>query len=125
MKQVLCTHCGQKADVAQRAMSVFCPHCKKRLILEDYRFKTYQAVREIATCGHVTVEKKGVVSARVLAGNLTIKGRVQGNVRVRERIEITKTGTIQGDICASRLVVANGAKLDGFCRIGEGYSQDA
>jgi cytoskeletal protein CcmA (bactofilin family) len=100
-------------------MSVFCPHCRQRLILEDYRIKTYQAVREIATCGDVIVEKKGAVAARVLAGNLTVKGKVQGNVRVQDRVEITKTGIVQGDICAPRLVVAIGAKVAGFCRIGE------
>ena len=99
-------------------MSVFCPHCKQRLILESYKVKTYKAVKEFTTCGDIVVEKKGAVAAKVFAQNLTIKGRVQGDVKVRDKVEIAKTGKIKGDIQAPRLVVKEGATLDGFCRIG-------
>ena len=99
-------------------MSVFCPHCKKRLILEDFRIKTYKAVREFATCGDVVVEKRGKVAAQMLAQNLVVKGMVQGDVRAREKIEIGRTGQVHGDISAPRLVVKAGAKIRGFCRIG-------
>lgn len=118
MKVVHCTHCTGRAEVAEKAMSVFCPHCKKRLILEDFRIKTYKAVREFATCGDVVVEKRGKVAAQVLAQNLVVKGMVQGNVRAREKIEIGRTGQVHGDISAPRLVVKAGAKIRGFCRIG-------
>ena len=120
MKVVRCTHCDAEAEVATKAMSVFCPHCNTRLILEDYRIKTYKAVREFATCGDVVVEKRGTVAAKVLAQNLVIKGQVQGEVRARGKIEITGTGRVQGDLCAPRLVVKAGARIRGFCRIGPG-----
>ncbi len=118
MKRVLCTHCGGEDEVAERAMSVFCSHCRQRLILEDYRIKSYHAVREFATCGDVVVEKRGTVAARVIVGNLLVKGRVQGDVRARGKIEVTRSGEIRGDLSAPRLVVEGGATLKGFCRIG-------
>ncbi len=99
-------------------MSIFCPHCKKRLILENYRIKTYTAVREFATCGDVVVEKRGTVAARVLAENLVIKGSVQGELKARDKIEVSRTGQVRGDISALRLVVKSGARISGFCRIG-------
>ncbi|HUU84130.1 MAG TPA: polymer-forming cytoskeletal protein [Phycisphaerae bacterium] len=120
MKLVRCTHCTGEIEVADKAMSVFCPHCRQRLILENYRVKTYKAVREFATCGDVVVEKRGTVAARVLAENLLIKGTVQGVVQARDKVEITRTGRVQGDISAPRLVVKLGGRIKGFCRIGPG-----
>ncbi len=120
MKLVRCTHCTGEAEVADKAMSIFCPHCKKRLILEDFRIKSYTAVREFATCGDVVVEKRGAVAARVLVGSLLVRGRVQGEVQARDKVEVARTGEVRGDICAPRLIVRSGAMIKGFCRIGPG-----
>ena len=116
-KSVVCTHCGGSVDVARRAMSVFCPYCKTRLILENYRIKTYHASRLFATCGDIVVEKSGLVSAPIRAENLTVRGRVQGDVEARGVVQVAATGQVRGDICATRLVVSSGAQLNGFCRI--------
>jgi len=118
MKRVLCTHCGGECEVADRAMSVFCSHCRRRLILEDFRIRSYHAVREFATCGDIVVEKQGTVAARITAGNLVVRGRVQGDVRARDRIEITRSGEVRGDLSARRLVVESGATIRGHCHIG-------
>lgn len=118
MKQVLCTHCNGAVEVASKALSVFCPHCRQRLILEDFRIKNYRAVRQFATCGDVVVEQHGAVAAHVLVGNLLVKGRIQGNVEARGKVEVAKTGGIHGDIRAPRLVVHPGGTIEGFCRIG-------
>ncbi|MFQ5491037.1 MAG: polymer-forming cytoskeletal protein [Phycisphaerae bacterium] len=126
MKTIFCTYCAGQMEVGEKAMSVFCTHCRKRLILENYKVKTYKAVREFFTCGDIVVEKKGAVAARVFASNLTVKGKVSGEVRARSKVEISKTGNIHGDISAPRLVVHAGAVIEGFCRIGpEGAPADS
>ncbi len=118
-KQVTCTHCDQASEVGQKAMSVFCPHCKKRLILEDFKITTYHGVREFATCGDVVVEKRGHVCAAVKVSNLTVKGKIQGNVIARGKVKVHKTAWFTGDLQAPSLTVEGGAKLNGFMRIGE------
>lgn len=119
-REVFCTHCGEPSEVGQRAMSVFCPHCKKRLILEDFKVTSYRGVREFATCGDIVIEKRGHVAAMIKVGNLTVKGKVQGSITARGFVKIHKTAQLQGDIQAPTLKVASGAKLDGFLRIGDG-----
>jgi DNA-directed RNA polymerase subunit RPC12/RpoP len=117
-RRVVCTYCDKAVEVAQRAMSVFCPHCKKRLILEDYKIDGYYAVREFFTCGDVVVEKKGHVVAPIRAANLTVKGKVQGHVTARGQVEIKKNGWFKGELEAPVLVVETGAVFEGFVRIG-------
>lgn len=118
VKRVTCTYCDEVTEVAARAMSIFCPHCKKRLILEDFKVKSYHAVREFFTCGDVVIEKNGHVVAAVKAGKITIKGKVQGDVTSRGTATITKTGSLKGGLCAPALNIEQGASLDGFLRIG-------
>ena len=118
VKEVVCTHCDRPTEVARRAMSVFCPNCKKRLILEDFKIRSYYAVRDFSTCGDIVVERKGHVVAPIKVTNLTVKGKVQGCVTARGEVRISKSGWVKGDIEACVLHVESGAKLEAFLRIG-------
>ena len=118
VKKVVCTHCGHESEAGKRAMSVFCPKCHKRIILENLKIRTYFAVSEFATSGDVVIEKKGFVVAPIRADNVMVKGRVQGEIDARGRETISKTGQLKGDVTALALVIENGASLDGFLRIG-------
>jgi len=100
-------------------MSTFCPHCRKRLILEDFKVDSYYAVRDFSTSGDIVVEKKGHVVAPIRAANVTVKGKVQGQVTAQGEVKLTKTGYLKGEIEARSLCIEEGAVLDAFLRIGE------
>ncbi len=99
-------------------MSIFCPHCRKRLILENYQIKSYTSVRELVTCGDIVVERRGHVRASIKAGNLTVKGKVQGDISARGLVKISKTGRFEGELRAPALRIEGGAILHGFLHIG-------
>ena len=61
----------------------------------------------------LTVGANGTVRAEVNAKAVVIVGRVTGNVNGTERVEIQATGIVEGDVNAPRLVVAEGAVLNG------------
>ncbi len=61
----------------------------------------------------VTIGANGVVKAEVSAKSVVVIGRVAGNVKGSERIEIQATGIVEGDVAAPRLVVAEGAVVNG------------
>ena len=61
----------------------------------------------------LTVGPNGKVHADVTARSITILGRVQGNVRAGERIEIRKTGSLEGDLVTARIVIEDGAVFRG------------
>ena len=124
VKRVVCTECERSSEAPRRAMSVFCPHCKQRLILEDFKIKTYYAVSRFSTFGDIVVERKGHVVAPVKAGSLTVKGKLQGPATIRGKVCIRKTGWLKGDLTASCLSVEGGGVLDGFVRISPNHRAD-
>ncbi len=61
----------------------------------------------------LTVGANGTVEAHVEAKTVIITGRVAGDVVATERLEIQATGVVEGDVKAPRLIVEEGAILNG------------
>lgn len=61
----------------------------------------------------LTIGKNGHVQAEVHAKAIIVIGRVTGNLRATERIEIQSTGVVDGDIQAPKLQILEGAVLNG------------
>jgi len=117
-RNIACPYCAESIGITSRAMSIFCPHCRERVILENFKIKTYHATRDFVTVGDVAVEKNGTLSAPARVRDLTVKGKVWGNVTARRRVYVKKTGLIKGDVVSPALVVDEGGVLLGHCRIG-------
>ena len=61
----------------------------------------------------LTIGANGTIKAEVSAKSVVVIGRVSGNVRGTERVEIQASGIVEGDVIAPRLVVAEGAVVNG------------
>lgn len=61
----------------------------------------------------LTIGPNGKVHADVSARSITILGKLQGSIRVADRTEIRKTGTLEGDLVTARIVVEEGAMFRG------------
>ena len=61
----------------------------------------------------LTIGANGNVKAEVHAKSVVVIGKVAGNVSGVERIQIEATGIVHGDVKAPRLVVQEGAMLNG------------
>ena len=60
---------------------------------------------------HLTVGSKGQVNAEVNAANVTIGGKLVGNVNATGKVEITKAADFNGEIKAKSISVEDGAYL--------------
>jgi len=67
---------------------------------------------ELRTHG-LTVGPNGRVRANIVAQDVVIFGRVDGNVRGNERVELKKSAVLHGDISTQRIVIEEGAFLKG------------
>lgn len=61
----------------------------------------------------VSVAPGGVVEADVESQNIEISGHVTGNLAATERVEITTSGRMVGDIKSPRILIADGAGFKG------------
>ena len=61
----------------------------------------------------VTVGRHGNVTATVIAKELVIMGKVEGNVECADRLDIRAEGSLSGDVVTHRISVEEGAILKG------------
>ncbi len=70
--------------------------------------------------GEVTVAPTGVVKGIIHAKHMIVTGRIEGNFKIKECLEIHGTGWVEGDVEVGSLVVDEGGTLQGTCtRRGE------
>lgn len=68
----------------------------------------------ITATGHeVTVGQAGQLNANISAKTVRIEGRVEGDISGGEKVIISKTGNVLGNIDAPRVTLEDGAKFKG------------
>lgn len=65
----------------------------------------------------LTVGRSGQLNSEIIAREAIVYGKVTGNLRVRERVEIKKDGSVIGDITTSRISIEDGAYFKGHIEI--------
>ena len=78
---------------------------------------------EIKTKGMVSIGPNANVIANVKAKKVTVAGIVQGNIEAIERLTITETGRVYGDIVANLLSISAGAIFTGKSAMVEKVKQ--
>ena len=61
----------------------------------------------------LTIGPNGKIKAAVFAKAVVIQGEVQGDITASERIDIRDAGSVDGDLSAPRIAIADGAHLRG------------
>jgi cytoskeletal protein CcmA (bactofilin family) len=65
------------------------------------------------------IGETGQVDAEIDCGVVSIRGRVSGQVRGRERIELLSGCRVQASLVAPKLLIEDGAFFEGDCQKGE------
>lgn len=61
----------------------------------------------------LTVGEQGKVKAQIVAKTVVVIGQVQGNITAVDKVDIRDKGAVDGDICAPRVAIAEGAHFRG------------
>jgi len=77
-----------------------------------------ELVGSMETQSDVYLMEGGVIEANIKSMNAIIAGRVKGNLKVEEKIELSSTARLSGDINCQSLSIEEGAILHGKCRVG-------
>ena len=80
-----------------------------------------QVEGKIALKQHVlTVGVHGRIRAQVFAKSVVVLGEVIGNIEATEMVAIRNEGTVEGDIKAPRVAIAEGARFRGGIDMQQG-----
>lgn len=74
---------------------------------------------DVSADDQVLVARGGTVAGGVEAPEVILNGEVRGSVDARERLEIQASAVVRGDVHARRLVVHEGALVDGDFSMSE------
>jgi len=73
---------------------------------------------EIQCHGTLTIGERAEVRARISGEIVVIRGRVEGNVVAKEKVELIAPARLYGDVDTPRLIVTEGVIFDGDCSMG-------
>lgn len=70
------------------------------------------------TNGSLTVGPNGTVKADITAREVIVRGRVEGKILGRDRVQLSSTGNVTGEVQTQRLAIEDGAVLRGKVETG-------
>jgi len=62
---------------------------------------------------HLTVGTNGSINAEICAKSVAVLGKLVGNIKAGEKVEVAASGSMEGDITAPRVILADGASFKG------------
>src|SRR5271154_4906689 len=74
----------------------------------------------------LTVGASAKLTADIIAREVVVYGTVKGNLRAKDRIEIKKDGSVNGDLTTARIMIEDGAYFKGSIEIDKaGEAKDS
>ena len=73
---------------------------------------------EIKCRGTLTIGEGAEVRAKVSGEIVVIRGKLEGNVTAKERVELLAPGRLFGNMATPRLIITEGVVFDGDCSMG-------
>ena len=91
-------------------------------IIGDIKFKENFRIDgvfkgKILSGNGLIVGETAEVEADIEVSSLTINGRVKGNIKAKEKIEIFSKGRVIGTVTTSKLIIEEGAFFQGSCQM--------
>src|SRR5215471_6164687 len=73
----------------------------------------------------LTVGATAKVTADIIAREVVVYGTVKGNLRAKDRIEIKKDGSVNGDLTTARIMIEDGAYFKGSIEIDKSAEKES
>ncbi len=74
--------------------------------------------------GDVVIGENGAAHSNIAARNVTVAGKIVGDVNTRGKLTILATGSLQGNVSAHTLVVEEGGRINGTTRMDKANKAD-
>ena len=74
---------------------------------------------DISAKGMLVIDEEAVVEADIKASRVIIRGYVKGDVTAAEKVEVTVTGKLNGNVTAPEIFMETGCVFNGRCNMTE------
>jgi cytoskeletal protein CcmA (bactofilin family) len=74
---------------------------------------------EIESRGLLVIDEGAVVEANINASKVVIRGSVKGNIIATEKVELSVTGRLAGNVTAPEVFMETGCVFNGRCAMTE------
>jgi cytoskeletal protein CcmA (bactofilin family) len=61
----------------------------------------------------LTIGSNGRIKAQIVAKSIVVLGQVTGNLTAAEKVDVRENGSVEGDVVAPRVAIADGAHIRG------------
>ena len=78
---------------------------------------------DIETKSKISTGESSLIDGNVIAANAEISGEITGVIKVSDLLILKSTAIIKGDIITGKLIIEQGAKFDGSCKMGDAALQ--
>ena len=72
---------------------------------------------KLETCGNLTIGEQAIVNADIKGEDITVGGRVNGDIEATKRIRLVSPACVVGSITTPSLHIDEGAVLEGHCNM--------
>lgn len=73
--------------------------------------------------GKIIISSSAHIDGNISSVEADIAGKVEGIIKVSNKLTLRQTAVVGGDINTKTLIVEEGAQINGNCRMGTGNSQ--
>jgi cytoskeletal protein CcmA (bactofilin family) len=80
---------------------------------------------EINLAGDLRIGTQARIEAKVHAKNVTVEGKLTGDVTADDRVELVASATVDGNIKAPKIIVAEGARFRGSVDMGSARPKES
>jgi cytoskeletal protein CcmA (bactofilin family) len=63
------------------------------------------------------IDEGAIVEADIQAAIVSVKGKVKGNISARDRVELSASCSVDGDVTAPEVTMETGCHFNGACRM--------
>jgi len=74
---------------------------------------------EVLGSGTLIIGEGAYIEADIAVDNILISGEVRGDLDIKQKVEISPTGKLSGNIKTAILEVKEGATIDGACQMSD------
>jgi len=69
--------------------------------------------------GKAILAQEGTIEGELVASSADVAGHIEGEIHIKERLLLKGSARIEGNVSTARLVVEEGAMLNGECKMGQ------